>query len=423
MTPGRDEPWLDLWFADGPAEVADRVIEGALTTIDSTPQRHARVPWRISNMNASFRVVAVAAAALAIIFGPLNLLPHGSTGPGVNVNVSPSPAPLPPTDCPAGTPLPSGSIATIAGTGDAGPTGDGVLALNATLSVGQGIAVDTAGNVYFGDAKAHAVRRIRPDGIIEAYATGLDAPSGLAFDAAGNLYLTDNFVRIKKIDPAGTVTTVAGTGVSGSSGNDGPAMDAQIQAAGLAIGPRGDLYFDDLNNYRTIDPQGVIHAFAGSVTPGFSGDGGLAVNATFGESVNGMGPDSLGNVYLGDPGNLRIRRVDTAGVIMTVAGTGTSGYSGDNGPAIDATMMPSPYGMAVDPAGDLYFTDWQTASVRRIDPAGIITTVAGTGGGGSAGDCGPATAAYLNGPVAVAVHQGALFIADSQNNKIRMVVP
>jgi streptogramin lyase len=314
-------------------------------------------------------------------------------------------------------------MATIAGTGTPGSSGDGGLATAATLAVGSGLAVDAAGNIYFGDATAHAVRRIRPDGVIESYATGLGAPNGLAFDDAGNLYVADDFVHIKRIDPAGTVTIVAGTGVSGSSGNDGPALDAQIQAAGLAIGPRGDLYFDDLNNYRTIDPQGIIHAFAGSVTPGFSGDGGPAVDASFGDSVTGIAPDGQGNVYLGDSANLRIRKVDATGTITTFAGNGKPGHGGDNGPAIDATLMPSQYGMAIDPAGNLYFTDWQTASVRRIDTAGIITTVAGSGASGSLGDCGPATAALLSGPIAVAVHDGAIFIADSQNNRIRMVVP
>ena len=205
MTHRRDEQWLDHWFADGPTEVADRVIEGALTTIESTPQRHVRVPWRTSNMNALFRVVAVAAAALAIIFGPLNLLPHG-TGPGVNGNASPSPAPLPPTACPAGTVLKSGDIATIAGAGVAGVVGrwrsSNVGATRSGYGARRWRSI-AGGVIYFSDTDNHvrpADRDRRPittiagrallaiRAMLAATIVQLTAPMGLAFDLAGNLY-------------------------------------------------------------------------------------------------------------------------------------------------------------------------------------------------------------------------------------------
>jgi streptogramin lyase len=215
---------------------------------------------------------------------------------------------------------------------------------------------------------------------------------------------------------------VAGTGVSGSSGNDGPAVDAQVNPSEIAIGPGGDLYFDDTNNYRTIDPQGIIHAFAGTGVPGFSGDGGPAVDATFGEGVNGIATDAAGDVYLGDPGNHRIRKVDPAGIITTIAGSGEAGSSGDGRPALEAALD-SPHSMALDADGSLYFVDDAANVVRRIDPDGIISTIAGAGTAGYSGDCGPATAAQLDGPSAITLHDGVLYILDSGNGRIRVIVP
>ena len=179
----------------------------------------------------------MAAVAIAFTIGPIRWWVDGSS-PGPGAVSSPSPAPLPPTACPSGTPLPSGTLTTIAGTGVKGSTGDGGPAFAATVDPGQGIAVDDQGNVYFADAGG-SVRRIRTDGIIEAFATGFDSPSGVAFDAAGDLYVTDGYTTIKKVDRNGIVTTVAGTGVSGSSGNEGPATEAEIQPCRSRSGRQG----------------------------------------------------------------------------------------------------------------------------------------------------------------------------------------
>ena len=225
---------------------------------------------------------------------------------------------------------------------------------------------------------------------------------------------------------AGTITTIAGTGVEGSTGDDGPAIDAQIGAATLAIGPDGSLYFDDYNRYRTIDPAGVIHAFAGTGETGFSGDAGPATEATFGNfpyGEVGVAVAQDGIVYLGDGGNFRIRKVDPDGTISTVVGNGKPGHSGDDGPAVAATIDSSPYGLALDEAGDLYIADWNGRDVRKVDAAGIITTVAGGGTGSYGGDCGPAVDAALNGPTSVVSRDGILFIGDSADYRIRMVVP
>ena len=259
--------------------------------------------------------------------------------PTLAASPAPSTAILLPNGCPVGGALPSGSIATVAGTGASGHTGDGGPALAAAVQPSSGtIAIDPDGALYFSDGFHGTVRRIAPDGTIETFASGFEFPLGLAVDAAGDIILADHLQLIHRIDPAGAVTTVAGQAVGGSTGNEGPATKAEVNPTQIAIGPKGDLYFDDSNNYRTIDPRGVIHAFAGSLTPGFAGDGGPALDALFGESVDGIAADAAGNVYLGDPSNHRIRKVDTAGIITTIAGTGVAGSSGDGGPASAAMV-------------------------------------------------------------------------------------
>ena len=343
-------------------------------------------------------------------------------------STAPASAVLPPTACGSGVALKSGFIATIAGDSAATVSGgsDGGPALAASLRSASGtIAVDSAGTVYYGDTVWGSVRAIGSDGVIRNIADGFGFPLGVAMDSAGNLYLADQEEVITKIDPHGVVTTFAGTGIKGSSGNDGPATAAEINPTEIAIGPRGDLYFDDTNNYRTIDSAGLIHAFAGSLSAGFSGDGGPAVKALFGagaDGVNGVAAAPDGSVYLGDPGNHRIRKVGASGTITTVAGTGKPGSRGDGGPAIKA-QVDSPHGIAVDAKGAVYFSDDGTSTVRRIGVDGIITTIAGTGSQGFSGDCGPAVSAQLNEPSAVAEHDGTLYILDSGNNRIRIVVP
>ncbi len=296
-------------------------------------------PLRASWVLVLASLLALALVGTALVAGSAILSSRPPTGARA----------LPPTNCPAGTPLPSGTIATIAGTGVAGASGDGGPATAATIQMGQGLAIDDAGNLYFGDSAANAVRRIRPDGVIETFASGLTAPSGMAFDAAGNLYVKVGLFTIKRIDPAGSVTTFAGTGVDpstleGADGDGGPAIDAQIGAATLAIGPDGSLYFDDYNRYRTIDPAGMIRTFAGTGATGFSGDGGPATDATFGNfqfGTVGVAVAADGSVYLGDGGNYRIRKVDPSGTISTTVGSGLPGHTGDGGKAMTPPSTPA----------------------------------------------------------------------------------
>ena len=327
------------------------------------------------------------------------------------------------------------TITTVVGTGEEGYGGDGGAALSAQLSILLGLALDPAGNLYVADRRR--VRRIDAAGVIETAAgqapasaqpgSGTSAqipqPIGLATDAAGNLYITAIDHRVRRVDPAGVIATVAGTGAGGYGGDGGAATSARLNWPwGVATDTIGNLYVTDGANHRVrrIDPAGVITTIAGTGLSGFSGDGGSAVLARLSDPT-GVVVDTLGNVYVADAGNNRVRKIDSAGVITTLAGTGASGYSGDGGSAVQAQLdMPS--GLAVDASGNLYVADHGNHCVRRIDPAGVVTTVAGTGVSGYSGDGGPASAAQLASPVGLAVDlRGNLYIADSANRRVRKV--
>ena len=217
---------------------------------------------------------------------------------------------------------------------------------------------------------------------------------------------------------------MAGTGTPGFSGDDGPATTAQLMGPrGLAVAADGNLYIADFGNHRVRRvglSSGRITTVAGTGTAGFSGDDGLATAAQL-ANPTGVAVDAAGNLYIADNGNHRVRRVDPSGVITTVAGTGAQGFSGDRGPAI-AAQLNSPVGVAVDTAGSLYIADRGNERVRRVDPSGVIITVAGTGVQGFSGDRGPAIAAQLNTPRDVAVAaDGTLYIADYDNHRVRRV--
>jgi hypothetical protein len=252
----------------------------------------------------------------------------------------------------------------------------------------------------------------------------LNGPYDVAVDSEGNLYIADTAnVRIRKVTLAGVISTVAGNGTQGYSGDGGPATSAQINAAyGVAVDSEGNLFISDYDSgrVRKVTPAGVISTVAGNGTRGSGGDGGQATLAQLNQPC-GVAVDSEGNLYIADTSNNRIRKVTSGGVISTVAGNGTQGYNGDGGQATLAQLF-YPYGVAVDSAGNLYIADMGNSCIRKVTPAGVISTVAGNRTRGSGGDGGQATLAQLSMPTCVAVDsEGNLYIAATANDRIRKV--
>ena len=348
----------------------------------------------------------------------------------------------------------AGVISTVAGTEE---RGDGGPAVDARLRNPSGVAADGTGNLFIADTDNHQIRKVDAAGTITTIAgsgeTGLfggafggdggpaiqaalDRPSGVAADGAGNLFIADmDNHRIRKVDPAGVISTVAGTGVFGSGGDGGPAVDARLfYPKGVAVDGAGNLFIADMDNHRIrkVDPAGVISTVAGTgeFFGGFGGDGGPAIQADL-DSPSGVAVDGAGNLFIADMGNHRIRKVDAAGTITTIAGSGETGFfgggfsgdGGDGGPAIQADLD-SPSGVAVDGAGNVFIADRDNHRIRKVDAAGVISTVAGTGVFGFGGDGGPADLAQLRRPYDVALDgTGNLYIADSSNHRIRVLTP
>ena len=373
---------------------------------------------------------------------------------------------------------PAGIITTIAGNGTSGGSGDGGLATSAQLSGPVNVAVDATGDLFIADYGNYLVRKVSPAGIITSLAevhspkglavdfggnlyiassdndqvfyvatngtggvfagtgdTGysgdggpasgaqLDIPVGLAADAHGNLFIADfGNSRIRAVSPGGIISTVA-TGTSGSSGDGGPASAAQLNhPMRVAVDASGNFYFPDGYSVRKVSASGTITTVAGNGTQGYSGDGGLALSAQLSDPA-GVAVDGSGNIYVADSGNHRVRKISPAGVITTLAGTGKQSFSGDGGPAVNAALA-MPRGVALDASGNLYIADKYNDRIRKI-ANGTITTVAGGGNPtsyGWTGDGGPATSAYLNHPENVAVGAGGnLYIVDSGHRRIRRV--
>ncbi len=281
-------------------------------------------------------------------------------------------------------------------------------------------------------AKAQVIFTIAGNGYVGYYgdagpatAAALDSPGCVVTDGLGNIYISDQLNNcVRKVNAAGVITTIAGTGVPGYNG-DGVATAAQLNSNwGVAADHYGNVYIADQNNslIRKVNAAGVMTTIAGTGTAGFSGDNGPALHARLGHPL-GIAVDGMGNVYIGDADNYRVRRIDTAGIITTIAGTGTRGYSGNGGPAT-AAKLEFMWGLATDQAGYVYIADGSNNRIRRADPApgGLIVTVAGDGDPGAAGDGGNATDAQLNSPTGVFVNgSGEIFIADCVNNRIRKV--
>jgi TonB family protein len=255
---------------------------------------------------------------------------------------------------------------------------------------------------------------------------GIYFPTSMAFDSAGNFYISEgNSARVRKVTSAGAVTFVAGNGIPGFSGDNGPATSAQLRNPfDIAVDASGNLYIADSGNsrIRKVSADGVISTVAGSGTPGFSGDGGPATGAQL-NNPRGIVFDKAGNLYIADTGSNRIRKVTPAGVISTIAGTGifAAGKQEDGGLAIESNLR-TPYGIVVDATGNVYFAETGAGRVRKVAVDGRITTVAGNGTRGFTGDGGLATDAQLTTPLGLSLDEaGNLYISDVVGVRIRQV--
>jgi hypothetical protein len=298
------------------------------------------------------------------------------------------------------------NIYTFAGTGFAGYSGDGGPANMAQVGNVFGMATDKAGNVYFVD-NGTAIRKVNTSGIITTISgaaiwgfAGDGGPAasgkfyhanGICIDTLGNIYIADwGNNRIRKINTSGIISTIAGTGTYGYSGDGGSALSAQIGCSGIAVDHAGNIYFTGYNCIRKIDASGIITTVAGNGLAGYSGDGGPSISAEL-YDPEGITIDGLGNIYFSDLANYRIRKISSSGIITTVAGNGTNGNSGDGGPAMLAQLYA--FNITNDALGNLYFTSG--GNLRKVSTAGIISRFAGNGIGGYSGDGGPATSAQV----------------------------
>ena len=327
------------------------------------------------------------------------------------------------------------TVETVAGTTHV--AAEGIPATSAVLLAPTDVVLDPAGNVYVVEWLGHRVRKILASGVITTLAgTGdwgisgdggpavqaqLNHPVAIASDSDGNVYVAErDGHRLRKIDASGVITTVAGTGDWGDERDGGPASDAALaRPLGLASDSEGNVYVSSRNKIRRIDQSGIITTFAGTGQRGSIGDGGSAVTARL-PDPHGISFDAAGNLYVAGWDSNRVRRIETTGVVTTLAGAGELGYSGDGGSATEARLH-HPLGIAADSAGNVYVTEDGGGRVRKIDAGGLITTMAGTGDSGFGGDGGPATNSRVS-PFGIAAGtDGSLYIAEPWNRRIRRI--
>jgi hypothetical protein len=389
---------------------------------------------------------------------------HQITAAGMAETVTVANGPVDGVDLPPAAPGPApgaGTIVTVAGNGIPGYGGDGRPATTARLQVLVAVVVDRAGNLYLASNNSNRVRLVDAvTGIITTIAgnspfelvrglqpglgTGgyggdggpatqalLNTPQHLALDRVGNLYISETLNhRIRKVDAVtGIITTVVGTGKEGFSGDGGPATQAQIAGPqAMAFDAAGNLYVSDNRNrrIRKVDTNGIITTVAGGGTEPVK-DGVQATAVALG-GPRTLATDASGNLFIGDGTLNRIFKMSPAGILTTVAGNGTGGFSGDGGPALQAQFNASFPRLTVDSAGNLFIDDEDNHRIRKVSLDGTITTVAGSGPifpelGSFAGDGGPATAARLNFPGSVTIDAaGNLIFVDEGNNRIRKVI-
>lgn len=396
------------------------VAAGASTTLTSTGTTWSSSNTSIATVNASTGVVTgIAAGTATITCSATNTC--GTTYVTYAVTVA----------APAASTY---GISTYAGTGTLGFSGDGGAASSAQFSYPYAVAASSTGNVYVVDQLNNRIRKITSAGIIStiagtgtygntgdggaATAATLANPQGVAVDAAGNVYVADyGNNRIRKISTTGIISNFAGSG-TGIDGGAATTADVYHPAA-VAVDASGNVYIAETGNNRVrkVNTSGIISTIAGTGVSGYSGDAGAATAAKL-SSPYGVTVDASGNVYIADLGNNRIRKV-SGGVISTVAGTGVAGFSGDGGAATSANIN-TPYGMTMDASGNMYICDYNNFRIRRVSATCTISTIAGTGNPAYGGDGGMATLADLNRPTGIAVDaSGNIYVADNNNQRVR----
>jgi len=334
--------------------------------------------------------------------------------------------------------IPRFVITTFAGDGTREYGGDGRNATEASLKHPTAVAVDSKGIVYIADDPTNRVRMVDENGIISTFMgtgkykkqektkkarkTNLLSPYGIAVDHDDNVYvLSRGHGKMYKVNPDGKVAVIGGYGKIGYDGDGGLATEAKFQWPNhLVAAPNGDLYVADTGNdrIRKIDGDGIVTTVGGTGEEGFSGDGGPAIEAKL-NAPSAIAMDRKGNLYIADFVNHRIRKIDTEGIITTVAGTGEPKFNGDDLPALEGNIG-EPCGVAVDRDGYVYIGDQVNLRVRVVTPEGRLHTVAGIGKIGTQGDGGPAERARISNPDIIAFdNEDNLYFPDNRNGLVR----